>query len=157
VHTSRARLAVVVGGSLAVALVALGVAGKAQSTNGCFQVNGHLYVSNVDPADNRMIGKINGDYTYTFNGALPSANNPKVLYLEGRSVVTTNKGEIRFIENSAAANGFELSANNATLMTVDGGTGAWASATGFVALHGFFHLSTQTGEFDYRGEVCLAS
>jgi hypothetical protein len=40
-------------------------------------------------------------------------------------------------------------------MSVDGGTGAWEGATGFVALYGHFHLSTGTAEFDYRGEVCL--
>ena len=103
-----------------------------------------------------MTGKINGDYTYTFDGFLPSANNPRVLYLEGRSVVRTKKGDIRFTENSVAANGFELPTNNATLMSVDGGTGTWAGATGFVALYGHFHISTGTADFDYRGEVCLA-
>jgi hypothetical protein len=79
-----------------------------------------------------------------------------VVYLEGRSVVTTKRGDIRFIENSAANPGSELSTNNATLMTVEGGTGVWLGATGHIALFGFFHLSTQSGEFDYRGEVCLA-
>ena len=153
---SRRYLSAILALSAATGAALLLATGEARSTNGCFQANGHLEVSNVDPADNRMIGKIHGSYAYTFEGFLPSTNNPEVLYLEGRSVVRTTQGDIRFIENSAAANGFELSTNNATLMTVDGGTRTWAGATGFIALHGFFHLSTQMGEFDYRGEVCLA-
>jgi hypothetical protein len=150
------RLAGIVGVGLLVAVAVLGAAGNARSTNGCVTVVGHLNVSNIEPAENRMTGKIHGRYTYTFEGAVPSTNNPQVLYLEGRSFVQTRKGDIRFIENSAAANGSELSTNNATLMTVEGGTGMWKDATGHIALYGFFHLSTQTGKFDYRGEVCLA-
>ncbi len=155
-HAARTRLAGIIGIGLLAGVAMLAAAGRADSTNGCAKVTGHLRVSNVDPAENRMTGSIHGDYAYTFEGFLPSANNPQVLYLEGRSLVRTKRGDIRFIENSAAANGSELSTNNATLMTVQGGTGVWAGATGHIALSGFFHLSTQTGAFDYRGEVCRA-
>ena len=41
-------------------------------------------------------------------------------------------------------------------MTVDGGTGAWAGASGYIALYGFFHTDESAGSFAYRGEVCLA-
>jgi hypothetical protein len=78
-----------------------------------------------------------------------------VIYLEGRSVVSTPTGQIRFAENSAAAVGNQVGTNNATLMTIESGTGAWAGATGFIALSGFFHTADAEGSFEYRGEVCV--
>lgn len=153
-RTLHARLAAALGITVAVAAGALGAAGTAESRTGCTLVNGHLMVDITDGSPDRMIGKINGEYAYTFQGVIPSANNPQVTYVEGRSVVTTNTGVLRFIENSAST-AVERATNNATLMTVESGTGAWAGATGFIALRGYFHNSTLSGEFDYRGEVCL--
>jgi hypothetical protein len=132
---------------------ALTGAGVAHTNGGCTTVTGHLEVS-VDDAPDRMRGSISGEYAYTFDGTVPSVNNPDVIYIEGRSVVSTNHGDVYFVENSAAAPAFEAGTNNATLMTVAGGTGRWAGATGFIALRGFFHDSELVGRFDYRGEVC---
>lgn len=153
---SHARTAAVAAVAIVGLAVTLGMAGNARSTGPCQQVNGHLELDLTDGAPERMIGKINGDYAYTFQGIQPSGNNPEVIYIEGRSVVNTNAGQLRFIENSAAAPGFEAGTNNATLMTVDGGTGAWTGATGYIALRGYFHNSELAGRFDYRGEVCLS-
>ena len=150
----HARLGATLVIAVGLTIGALGAAGSAASTTGCTQVNGHLVVDITDGQPDRMIGKINGEYAYTFQGVVPSANNPQVTYVEGRSVVMTNKGALRFIENSAST-ALERATNNATLMTVEGGTGAWSGATGFVALRGYFHNSSLSGEFDYRGEVCL--
>lgn len=76
-EASRARLAVVLGTATVLALAALGVAGKAHSTSGCFQANGHLYVSAADPGASRMIGKINGDYAYTFQASCRPRTTPR--------------------------------------------------------------------------------
>ncbi len=147
-------------GIAAVAIVgsalALGSAGTARSTSPCQFVNGHLKIDARDDKPERMTGKIHGVYEYTFQGFQPSGNNPDVIYLEGRSTVSTPTGTIRFIENSAGAVGNQRGTNNATLMTVVGGTDAWEGATGYIALYGFFHTDEMAGSFDYRGEVCSA-
>ena len=153
---TRARAAVVAGVAIVGAAFALGQADNARSKSPCQFVNGHLEADGSDAAPERMTGAIHGPYEYTFQGFQPSGNNPDVIYLEGRSVVRTPRGEIRFSENSAAAVGNQRGTNNATLMTVTGGTGAWEGATGYVALYGFFHTDESAGSFDYRGEVCLA-
>jgi hypothetical protein len=153
VPNSTLRLATVGALGFAAAIAALVGAGAAHTTGGCTTVRGHLEVS-VDGVSDRMSGSISGEYEFTFDGLVSSANNPDVVYVEGHSVVHTSRGELRFIENSAAAPAFEAGTNNATLMTVAGGTERWDGATGFIALRGFFHDSTQAGEFDYRGEVC---
>lgn len=121
---------------------------------GCALANGHLELDLTDAVPERMTGTIHGDYAYAFERLLPTGGNPRVSYVEGRSVVTTPTGDLRFTENSAAALGSDGRTNNATLMTVEGGTGAWAGATGFVPLRGYFHNSALSGRFDYRGEIC---
>jgi hypothetical protein len=151
--TSKLRLAAFGALSISAALALLVGAESARTEGGCTTVKGHLVVS-VDARPDQMTGSIRGDYTYTFDGLVPSANNALVVYIEGHSIVRTSRGDIHFIENSAAAPGFEAGTNNATLMTVVGGTGRWEGATGFIALRGFFHDSTASGEFDYRGEIC---
>lgn len=151
---SHARAAAVAAIAIVGSALALGLAGNARSTTGCQPVRGHLEADGRDAEPERMTGKIHGSYEYTFQGFQPSGNNPDVIYLEGRSVVSTPSGEIRFIENSAAAVGNQRGTNNATLMTVVGGTGAWEGASGFIALYGFFHTDDSVGSFDYRGEVC---
>lgn len=153
---SHARAGAVAVVAVAATALALGLAGNASSRDGCQPVRGHLEIDARDDRPERMTGKIHGVYEYTFQGFQPSGNNPDVIYLEGRSVVSTPGGEIRFIENSAAAVGNQRGTNNATLMTVAGGTGAWESASGYIALYGFFHTDESAGRFDYRGEVCLS-
>ena len=142
--------------AIAGSALVLGLAGNARSTSECQLVNGHLELDATDDQPERMTGKIHGVYEYVFEGFQPSGNNPAVIYLEGRSVVSTPTGQLRFAENSAAAVGNQEGTNNATLMTVESGTGAWAGATGYVALYGFFHTDEMAGSFDYRGEVCRA-
>ena len=153
---TRGRATAVAAVAIVGSALALGQADNARSKSPCQLVNGHLEANALDSEPERMTGKIHGVYEYTFQGFQPSGNNPDVIYLEGRSVVTTPTGEIRFIENSAGAVGNQRGTNNATLMTVAGGTGAWEGASGYVALYGFFHTDESAGSFDYRGEVCLS-
>jgi hypothetical protein len=155
VNGQLARVAAVTAVAVVGSALALGLAGNASSRDGCLPVRGHLEADGGDTEPERMTGRIHGAYEYTFQGFQPSGNNPDVIYLEGRSVVSTPTGEIRFVENSAAAVGNQRGTNNATLMTVTGGTGAWEGASGYIALFGFFHTDDSVGSFDYRGEVCL--
>jgi hypothetical protein len=40
-------------------------------------------------------------------------------------------------------------------MTVIGGTDAWKNATGQLVSDGNFNLSTERGESQFRGEICV--
>jgi hypothetical protein len=133
--------------------------GRAVASSGCTSVKGQLLDEHVTPAGSvgRMIGVIKGRYLFTPGGGVGTDPDATVFFGFGDATIETNKGTLRWHESSALDFANEDDFNTAVLATVTGGTGEWAGARGHVIMSGFFHLSTFTGQFDYRGEVCTAS
>jgi hypothetical protein len=131
-------------------------AGRASSASDCAFVNGHLLDEHVeqDLSVGRMVGGINGRYEFALGPLVGVDPNGGVIFGTGDARITTDNGELRWHETSAFDPANEDDHNDAVLATIRGGTGEWAGATGHVIMSGFFHVSTLTGEFDYRGEVC---
>ena len=136
--------------------LALG-SGQVRSASACTQVNGHLLDEHVEGAQfvGRMVGSINGRYEFTQGPAAGADPNATVLFGTGEARIITNKGELRWHESAALDFANEDDYSTAVLASLRGGTGAWTGATGHVIMSGFFHPSTRTGEFDYRGEICM--
>jgi hypothetical protein len=124
----------------------------------CRTVVGKLLNEHIeDPvAVAQMSGAIKGKYTYSLRDQFPAdAVLSNLIYTTGTSVVETQDGTLSFFETSTS-DADDLGALNATvLMTITGGTGKWAGATGHLVLVGFFHQDTLTGAWRYQGEVCL--
>jgi len=130
----------------------------ASSAVHCRTVVGKLLNEHIeDPvAVAQMTGAIKGKYTYSLRDQFPAdAVLSNLIYTTGTSVVETQDGTLSFFETSTS-DADDLGELNATvLMTITGGTGKWAGATGHLVLVGFFHQDTLTGAWRYQGEVCL--
>jgi hypothetical protein len=103
-----------------------------------------------------FLGTINGDYQVSLlsGGAVPGAPSG-VEWATGTSQVTTSSGVLNFFEAANIDTSEQDYLNAAVLMTVTGGTGSYAGATGHLALSGYFHSSTGTGDWDYQGVICV--
>ena len=128
------------------------------ASSGCNPVNGHL-VEDLVPGPGfqtagRFWGAIQGTYEFTLTSASPTGDPTisTVVHFVGHSTVRTRTGDLRFTE--AGALDTAGVGNYADLMTITGGTGAWATASGQIHLMGFFSGASGHGEGDYRGEVC---
>jgi hypothetical protein len=130
----------------------------ASSAVHCRTVVGKLLNEHIeDPvAVAQMTGTIKGKYTYSLRDQFPAdAVLSNLIYTTGTSVVETQDGTLSFFETSTS-DADDLGELNATvLMTITGGTGKWAGATGHLVLVGFFHQDTLTGAWRYQGEICL--
>jgi hypothetical protein len=154
-RTKAAAAALIAAVGLLSLWLALGT-GQARSASACTAVNGHLLDEHVEGGITvgRMVGGINGRYEFTLGPLVGVDPDGGVIFGTGDAKITTNDGELRWHETSAFDPAREDDYNDAVLATVRGGTGDWAGASGHVIMSGFFHISTLTGEFDYRGEVC---
>jgi hypothetical protein len=145
--------------ALAVSLaLALGSSHAASRNSGCKPVNGHLVEDAVAgpglQTTGRFWGGIQAAYEFALASATPTGDPsiPTVVHFVGHTVLHTRTGDIRVTD--AGALDVAGKGNYADLMTITGGTDAWAGASGQIQLVGFF--TNGHGEADYRGEVCGA-
>ena len=138
--------------------VTLAFVAIAQADAPCKPIYGKLVKEHIEgwAAVARMTGAIHGDYSYWMVDKQPAWPEyfPTVSYVTGISQVVTKDGELWFLETSTSDSAGLGNVNGAVLMTIFNGTGQWAGATGHVVLTGYFHGDTQTGSWDYQGELC---
>jgi hypothetical protein len=101
-----------------------------------------------------MIGTIKGDYHLTGSIVGDYKYDP-VWYLTTPSTVEGSRGTINFEEYAALDSAEQVGTNGAVLMKIVGGTGKWQGASGHLVLFGYFHTDTESGEWQYEGEVCV--
>lgn len=138
----------------------------ARAGDGCKPVYG-FYTSQVqDPATcggfctaGELIGGIQATYAFVqtgVTGAPALGGDPAlaaVIFYVGRSVVTLKRGgdEVHAFD----AGSIDLAGGKqAALLVVQGGTGAYAAATGFLQLRGTLDLQSGHVTGDYSGELC---
>jgi hypothetical protein len=156
----RAKLGIALLVSIVIAsaaVLAFGT-GRASSAEGCRFVSGRIINEHPEAGLGvaRIVGTFNGRYEFTFTGILPDPSQPNVKFSTGEVRIQTKHGDLFWHESSANDVVNEDDFSTATLATISGGTGDWAGAQGHVDLSGAFHVSTFTGNFDYRGVVCRA-
>lgn len=152
----RRTLIVLAVASLGGAAVLAFASSPAGSTGRCKLVEGRILDEHAEGSVGvaRIVGSIKGRYEFTFTGLFPDPTQPTVGFSTGEVRIITNKGNLFWHESSATDLVNEDEFSTATLATLKGGTGEWEGVTGHVDLSGFFHTSTFTGEFDYRGVIC---
>ncbi len=149
---------------LAAALAAL-LIGTSQAASpsaaGCRTVKGKLVDERAVPGpgvrtSGTLIGALRGSYEFevTWTSGAVDPTIPTLLHFEGKTVVHTKSGDIYFTEAGVIDTGGE--GNYVNLMTVTGGTGKWAGASGQIALVGAFSFATGEGAARYSGEICTA-
>jgi len=79
----------------------------------------------------------------------------EVMFNSGSSLVEGKRGTITFKEYAALDSAEQERTNGAVLLVITGGTGQWESASGHIALSGYFHTIPSNGQWDYQGEICL--
>jgi hypothetical protein len=155
------KKSIAIGVALATALtlaLLLGTGRAASKGDACKPVSGHLVENDVPGTGlqtaGRVWGGIQAAYEFTLAGATPTGDPtiPSLVHFVGHTVLHTKTGDIRVTD--AGALDTAGAGNYADLMTVTGGTRAWAGASGQMQLVGFF--ANGHGEADYRGQVCRA-
>ena len=121
------------------------------------EVSGRLVVHGEgDVTVGQMTGSIEGDYEFVlgpgFDAGIPGLS---IWFGTGTSVVVTEEGSLSFAEAGPIDLAEQVYSNAAVLMTITGGTGIWQGASGHLILSGYWHTDSESGEFDYQGEVCL--
>ncbi len=144
------------------ALAALLAAPAARADADCRPVYGHFSSGPAPTCDSpvgfctagRLIGGIQASYSFsmTTEQPAPPPNPPGVVFYTGQSTVTLDRGGAILLSDAGAIS-FTLG-KMAALLTVTGGTGAAAGATGYLQLHGSLDLATGTVTGDYVGEIC---
>ena len=158
------RRAVVISCVLAAALLALvmGSSQAASAGSGCRTVKGKLVGEQAVPGTGiattgSFIGALKGRYDFVVTWTADSGDPtiPSVLHFAGHAVVHTKDGDLRITEAGAIDTAGE--GKYANLLTVTGGTGKWANASGQMTLIGVFNFATGEGEGRYSGEVCVSA
>jgi hypothetical protein len=156
---TRLAVAILVAAAAVATAATLAFATGSGSADGCQNVAGRIIDEHAEGGLGvaQAVGTFNGRYEFTFTGLLSDPSLPNVKFSTGEVRIATNHGDLLWHESSANDIVNEDDHSTSTLATIRGGTGDWAGATGHVNLSGAFHVSTFTGNFDYRGEVCRAS
>jgi hypothetical protein len=145
----------------ALLLLVIGSSQAAPAGSGCRTAKGKLVderaVAGPGIATTGMfLGTLRGRYEFevTWIADAGDATIPSVLHFVGHAVVHTSAGDIRLTEAGAIDTAAE--GKYATLLTVTGGTGKWANASGQIVLTGAFNFATGEGEGRYSGKVCVS-
>jgi hypothetical protein len=138
-------------------------AGRASSAPKCKVVRGHVTSQTATEncaspislcASGQFYGAIRGDFFLVGTSLTPTQDTPVtgVYIFTGDNVIKTREGEI-YTKDAGALNLTPGSTgDDISIVTITGGTGAYAGATGRLRASGTF--SEAGGEFSYEGELC---
>ncbi len=145
------------------AALLLAPAGKAAAANQCKNVRGHVTSRTVTEncpspialcAAGQFYGAIRGELLLVATSLTPTQDTPVtgVYMYTGDDVIKTRTGDI-YTKDAGALN---LTPNSTgddiSIVTITGGTGKYAGATGTLRAYGT--ASEAGGEFSYEGEIC---
>ena len=138
-------------------------AGKAASAPKCKAVRGHVTSQTVTEncaspialcAGGQFYGAIRGELFLVATSLTPTQDTPAtgVYMYTADDVIKTKEGDI-YTKDAGALNLTPGSTgDDISIVTITGGTGAYAGATGRLRASGTF--SEAGGEFSYEGELC---
>lgn len=138
-------------------------AGQAAAASKCKNVRGHVTSHTVTEncpspiglcAGGQFYGAIRGELFLVATTLTPTQDTPAtgVYIFTGDGVVKTKEGDILTKDAGALNLAPGSSGDDVSIVTITGGTGAYAGATGRLRASGTF--SETGGEFSYEGEVC---
>lgn len=137
--------------------------GDAAAAARCKVVRGHVTSQTVTEnctspialcAAGQFYGAIRGEFLLVATSLTPTQDTPVtgVYMFTGDNVVKTKEGEI-YTKDAGALNLTPGgSGDDISIVTITGGTGKYAGASGTLRAYGTF--SETGGEFSYEGEVC---
>src|SRR5438132_11511106 len=105
----------------------------------------------------RVWGGIQGNYQFVMTAAEPSVligGVPTILFFTGKSTIFLKSGDTLLGTDTGSIDLPPGQGGFASLITVDGGTGAMSGATGQIRLRGEFSASESTTSGDYLGTRC---
>ena len=138
-------------------------AGRASAAAKCKNVRGHVTSRTATEncpspislcAAGQFYGAIRGELFLVGTSLTPTQDTPVtgVYIFTGDGVIKTKEGDI-FTKDAGALNLTPGgSGDDISIVTITGGTGAYAGATGRLRASGTF--SDEGGEFSYEGEIC---
>lgn len=99
-------------------------------------------------------GVLKGDFLATITSFTPSIDvaTTSVFFVTANLVLHTKNGDL-LLKEAAASNQNPDEGDLGDVVTVVGGTGQWAGATGRLRVWG--NLSTTVSDVTYEGDVCL--
>lgn len=136
---------------------------NARSAAKCKLVRGHVTSASATEncpspiglcAAGKFYGAIRGDFFLVATSLTPTQDTPVtgVYTYTGDNVVKTREGDI-YTKDAGALNLTPGSTgDDISIVTITGGTGEYAGATGRLRAYGTF--SEAGGEFSYEGEIC---
>ncbi len=150
--------------ALAGLLVLLG--GSEASARSCRTVYGHFINQVLVPAgpdcnspvgfcvSGKAIGGLKGDFLATIMTFTPAPNvgETQVAFITANLVLQTRYGDLVMRENAASNQDPNGHGDLGSVVTVVGGTGKWAGATGRLRVWG--NLTVNESDVNYEGEVC---
>jgi hypothetical protein len=148
---------------LAIALfLAVAISGGRVQAAGrdCKSVDGKLSVRVTQPlplqTEGPIIGVLSGTYTFALVDAAAS-QAPGVSFFDAVSTIHERNGDLAMKEAGSFGPPTPASTtvNIAVLWTIVGGTGVWSGATGQIVALGTVDLAAGSGQFSYRGDVCV--
>lgn len=137
--------------------------GNAAAASRCKNVRGHVTSRTVTEncsspiglcAAGEFYGAIRGELFLVATSLTPTQDTPVtgIYMFTGDNVVKTKEGEI-YTKDAGALNLTPGgSGDDISIVTITGGTGKYAGASGTLRAYGTF--SETGGEFSYEGEVC---
>jgi hypothetical protein len=148
---------------LVAAVIFSAPAGNASAAAKCKNVRGHITSHTVTEncnspialcAAGQLYGAIRGEFFLVATSLTPTQDTPVtgVYTFTGDNVIKTKDGDI-YTKDAGVLNLTPGSTgDDVSIVTITGGTGAYAGATGRLRAPGTF--SESGGEFSYEGEIC---
>lgn len=170
---SSVKKALVIATALTVTLIGQ----EAAANVTCKPLFGHFestVVTNFDPTvpgtcfspvgfctDGTIIGGLQGTFRLTIEEFIagtfvPGTGQPQVQFFIGESVVTDKTSGDQLIGTDTGTLNL-LNGQIATLLTFDGGTGAFDGASGHIVITGAADFANGANIGDFRGEVCTTA
>ena len=139
---------------------AAGIPSIAVANQTCKPVVGHFEARVLPPAEcagilctgGRVWGGIQGTYQFVMTSLQPSVV-PTIMFFSGDSVVSLKSGDTVLGTDTGSID-LGPNAGFASLITFNGGTGAYAAATGQIRLRGELNQAEGTTTGDYLGTIC---
>ncbi|HLM58718.1 MAG TPA: hypothetical protein VK422_21620 [Pyrinomonadaceae bacterium] len=158
-----ARIAATIAFAVLVAALFSAPAGSASAAARCKNVRGHVTSHTVTEncsspialcAAGQFYGAIRGEFFLVATSLTPTQDTPAtgVYIYTGDTVIKTKEGDIHTKDAGALNLTPGSTGDDISIVTITGGTGAYAGATGRLRASGTF--SESGGEFSYEGEVC---
>lgn len=103
----------------------------------------------------RAIGVLNGDFFATITSSVPSPNflETGILFQTAENDLSTADGDLYMLEASAYNADPAGLGDLGDVVTIVGGTGKWAGATGRLRVWG--NLAVTVSDVTYDGDVCI--